>query len=127
MDNDFELFRGKKFTDLCKDIYANQESRKEQIEVLISELRPLVKKVEDAMIVVPLIKDYLNVSVANDEHLVRLAGIIQKIMTANAQTPDGSPVAMTDAERKEIMEQVDAIKKQSETTIMVAKIKKDKE
>jgi hypothetical protein len=126
MDTEFELFKGKNFRDLCQDIYANQENRKEQIEVLIAELRPLVKKVEDAMIIVPLIKDYLNVSVANDEHLVRLAGIIQKIMAANANVPEGGPVAMTEAERKEIMAQVDAIKKQSDA-ITVKKIKKVEE
>jgi CRISPR/Cas system-associated endoribonuclease Cas2 len=121
MDTDFELFKGKNFKDLCRDIYSNQETRKEQIEVLISELRPLVKKVEDAMIIVPLIKDYLNVSVSNDEHLVRLAAIIQKIMTANSQIPEGGPVSITDQERKEIMAQVDAIKKQSDS-ITVKKI-----
>lgn len=124
MDNDFELFKGKSFQDLCRDIYSNQETRKEQIEVLIAELRPLVKKVEDAMIVVPLIKDYLNVSVSNDEHLVRLAAIIQKIMTANANVPEGGPVSMSEAERREIMESVDAIKKQSEA-ITVKKISKE--
>lgn len=121
MDADFELFKGKNFRDLCRDIYSNQENRKEQIEVLISELRPLVKKVEDAMIVVPLIKDYLNVSVSNDEHLVRLAAIIQKIMTANSQVPEGGPLSMSEQERKEIMAQVDLIKNQSDS-ITVKKI-----
>ena len=121
MDADFELFKGKNFRDLCRDIYSNQENRKEQIEILISELRPLVKKVEDAMIIVPLIKDYLNVSVSNDEHLVRLAAIIQKIMTANSQVPEGGPLSMSEQERKEIMAQVDLIKNQSES-ITVKKI-----
>jgi hypothetical protein len=121
-NNDFELYKGKHFTDLCRDIYTNQETRKEQIEVLISELRPLVKKVEDAMIVVPLIKDYLNVSVANDEHLVKLAQIVQKIMTANVKDADGNPAAMTESEKKELWDQAEALKKASQ--MVVAKIEK---
>jgi hypothetical protein len=110
MENDFELFKGKKFKDLCRDIYSNQESKKEQIEVLISELRPLIKKVEDAMIVVPLIKDYLNVGVCNDELLVRLAGIIQKLMSAESKAPDGNPIGLTAEEKKSLWDQVEAIR-----------------
>lgn len=125
MDNDFELFKGKNFKDLCRDIYSNQEARKEQIEVLITELSPLIKKVEDAMIVVPLIKDYLNVSVSNDEHLVRLAAIIQKIMTAKVQTPEGGAMVISDQERKELMAQVEAIKQADK--LVVKKISKEKE
>ena len=125
MDNEFELFKGKKFTDLCKDIYSNQESKKEQIEVLISELRPLIKKVEDAMIVVPLIKDYLNVSVANDEHLVKLAGIIQKIMTSQSQNPDGTPGGMTAEEKNALWAEAEALRKASQ--LVVKKIEKDEE
>ena len=117
MDTDFEIFKGKKFNDLCRDIYSNQESKKEQIEVLISELRPLIKKVEDAMIIVPLIKDYLNVSVSNDELLVRLAGIIQKIMTADAQTLDGNPISMTDAEKKALWDQVESLRESDKIVV----------
>lgn len=117
MDNEFEIFKGKKFTDLCKDIYSNQESKKEQIEVLITELRPLIKKVEDAMIVVPLIKDYLNVSVANDEHLVKLAGIIQKIMTSQNTNADGTPGGMTAEEKKELWEEAEALRRASELIV----------
>jgi hypothetical protein len=126
MDTEFELFKGKKFTDLCRDIYTNQESQKERIEVLISELRPLIKKVEDAMIVVPLIKDYLNVSVSNDEHLVKLAAIIQKIMTSNAGNPADGPLIMTDAERKELWAAAESLRENGQN-IVVKTIKKDDE
>ena len=125
MDTEFELFKGKSFKDLCRDIYTNQESKKEQIEVLISELRPLIKKVEDAMIVVPLIKDYLGISVSNDELLVRLAAVIQKIMVTEAQAPDGNPIGLTETERKSLWDQVEAIKQADK--IVVQKLSSKKE
>lgn len=110
MDMDFELYKGKSFKDLCKDIYSNQENRKEQIEVFIADLRPLIKNVNDAMIVVPLIKGYLDTANTNDDHLVRLAAIIQKIMTAHAQTEDGSSLGLTEAEKKSLMAEIESIK-----------------
>ena len=125
MDTEFELFKGKKFTDLCRDIYTNQESKKEQIEVLISELRSLIKKVEDAMIVVPLIRDYLGISVSNDELLVRLAAVIQKIITTEAQAPDGNPIGLTEAERKSLWDQVEAIKQADKVVVQKLGSKKE--
>jgi hypothetical protein len=110
MDMDFELYKGKSFKDLCKDIYSNQENRKEQIEVFIDDLRPLIKNVNDAMIVVPLIKGYLDTANTNDDHLVRLAAIIQKIMAAHAQTEDGSSLGLTEEEKKSLMSEIEAIK-----------------
>lgn len=111
MDTDFEIFKGKSFKDLCRDIYSNQENRKEQIELLISELRPLVKSVNDAMIVVPLIKEYIVAGTTSDEHLVRLAAIIQKILTAQAQAEaDGvGPGLISEEEKKQLFEEVKAV------------------
>jgi hypothetical protein len=125
IDSEFELFKGKNFKDLCRDIYTNQESKKEQIEVLISELRPLIKKVEDAMIVVPLIKDYLSISVSNDELLVRLAAVIQKIMVTEAQAPDGNPIGLSEAERKSLWDQVEAIKQADKVVVQKLNSKKE--
>ena len=110
MDTDFELYKGKSFKDLCKDIYANQEERKGQIEVFIGDLRPLIKNVNDAMVVVPLIKGYLDTANTNDDHLVKLASIIQKIMTANAQSEDGTTLGLSEAEKKELMSEIESIK-----------------
>lgn len=112
MDTDFELFKGKSFKELCQDIYSNHEKRKEQVDVFIADLRPLIKNVNDAMIIVPLIKGYLDTGNTNDEHLIRLAAIIQKIMTAAAQTEaEGGTFGLTEAEKKELMAEIDAIQK----------------
>lgn len=125
MDNDYELYKGKSFKDLCQDIYSNHEKRKEQVEVFIADLRPLIKNVNDAMIIVPLIKGYLDTGNTNDEHLIRLAAIIQKIMTAHAQSEaDGSTFGLTEQEKKELMAEIDAIQKSD--AIVVKKLAEEK-
>jgi hypothetical protein len=127
MDTDFELYKGKSFKDLCKDIYSNQENRKEQIETFIDDLRPLIKNVNDAMIVVPLIKGYLDTGNTNDDHLVRLAAIIQKIMTAKSQSDESGNLGMTDEEKKVLMAQIEsemeAIKKSD--LVVIKKLSKE--
>ena len=109
---DYEVFKGVGFKDLCENIYKNQLARKEQIDVLISELRPLIKSVNDAMVVVPLIKGYMDTANTNDDHLVRLAAIIQKLMTAQAGPGGdiGNAAGLTEEEKKQIMAEIEAMK-----------------
>jgi hypothetical protein len=109
---DYEVFKGVGFKDLCQNIYQNQLARKEQIDVLISELRPLIKSVNDAMVVVPLIKGYMDTGNTNDDHLVRLAAIIQKLMTAQAGPSGdlGGSVGLTEEEKKQIMAEIEGMK-----------------
>ena len=107
METDFELFDGKSFKDLCKDIVTNQSNRKEQIEVFIGDLRPMIKTINDAMQVVPLIKQYIDAGISNDEHLVKLAQICQRIMAIQASVEaNGGSYGLTEEEKKELMAQV---------------------
>ena len=76
-----EIFEGKSFEDLTKDIYTNTSDRKKQIDLLISEIHGFITTIDDVVMVAPIIKEYMDVAVKNDEHLVKLAGVIQRIMS----------------------------------------------
>ncbi len=122
--NDIELYKWKNFSSLCKEIVINQNEKKDQLDILVSELRGLIKTVNDAIVVVPLIKEYLDVGVKNDEQLVKLAAIIQRILSRPNDGADaGSPFMMTDAERKQLMDEVEILKKDNHTSIKVKDIK----
>lgn len=126
MDLEFELYKGKSFKDLCKDIYTNQEQRKDQIDVFIKELRSLIKNVNDAMVVVPMIKGYLDTANSNDDHLVKLASIVQKIMTASAVAEaNGTGLGLSESEKKELLAEIDQIGKSD--SIVVRKLPDTKE
>ena len=80
--NDIEVFKGKSLSNLFEDIYTNHTNKQKQIKDLISALTPLVEGIGDATLLVPLIKEYLDVDIKNDEQLVKLAQIVQRIDSA---------------------------------------------
>ena len=114
--HEFEIYKGKSFAALCKEIVVNRNEKKDQLDVLVSELRNLIKGVNDAIVVVPLIKDYLDVGVRNDEQLVKLAAIIQRILSKqNEGVDDVGTLQITDEERKELLKEVENLKKSVST------------
>ena len=117
MSGEFELFNGTSFSDLMRDVYHNSKKKSRQIDSLIQELRPMIKNVGDATVMVPLIKDYLEVSVKNDDALVKLAAIVQRLVSASARDDDGNEFGMTDEERRRLLEEAEEeIKSIQETT-----------
>lgn len=78
MDYEFELYKGKKYSDLLEDIVNNHKAKQTQIKALVSQLVDMVSEPGDAVIVVPLIKGYLDSDIKNDEALVKVAQIASK-------------------------------------------------
>jgi hypothetical protein len=111
MDFDIEIFKGKSFSDLMKDIYSNSSKKDRQINMLIGELRPLIKNVGDATIIVPLIKEYLEVGVKNDEHLVKLAAVVQRLVSTSnrVQAETGNSWMLSEDEKRQLMGELDEI------------------
>lgn len=82
---DNEVFRGKTMSDLFSEIYDNSKETKSQVKTLITGLKDLIENIGDATLIVPLIKEYLEISVKNDEHLIKLATVIQRIEAVQAK------------------------------------------
>lgn len=72
------IFGKKTVSDVLKEIYDNSRNKEKQINALIGELKPLVENVGDATVVVPMIKEYLEVGVKNDEHLIKMVALVQR-------------------------------------------------
>lgn len=106
----FELYKGKNFASLCKDIVTNQNNKRDQLDILINELRTYVKTVNDAIVIIPMIRDYFDIGVKNDEQLVKLAMVIQRIICKGNDNAEGESLTLTDEERKQLMQEVDAVK-----------------
>ena len=83
------LFDDKSFSDLLKEIHGNQKKKAKQLASLIAELRPLVQSLGDAPVIVPLIKEYMEISVKNDDQLIKMAAIVQRLSTGAANSGDG--------------------------------------
>ena len=97
-----EIFKGKTFQDLTKDIYENTTNKKKQIDLLISEIHGFITTIDDVIMVAPIIKEYMEVSVKNDEHLVKLGGVLQRIISKSSGANEES-MLLSDSEKDELM------------------------
>lgn len=102
MDVKDELFKGKTFSDLMSDVYHNSKKKDRQINQMISQLQPLIRNASDATIIVPLIKEYLDVAVKNDDHLVKLTAIVQRYISTT-QTISGDSSILSESEKVQLL------------------------
>jgi len=108
---DVQLFGTKTFSDLLKDIYENQKKKDRQINLLIADLKPLISNISDAALLVPVIKDYMEVAVKNDEHLVKLAAVVQRMVNNKAE--EGTSF-LTDDEKDALLKEIKDISESHE-------------
>ena len=119
MSNDYEIFEGKTLSDVFKDIYDNSKTNKQQLEVLMKEVVGFIKYGDTAVQIIPMLIEYLEINVKNDEQLVKLATIVQRITAAERRVSDsGDEFGLSEAEKKQLM---DAI----ESDVQELQIKKD--
>ena len=102
MSENKEIFKGKTFQDLTKDIYENTTKRKTQIDLLISEIHGFIQTIDDVVMVAPIIKEYMDTAVKNDEHLVKLAGVLQRIIGKSSGANEES-MLLSESEKDELM------------------------
>ena len=94
----------KKFSDLLKEIYDNQKKKEAQISALIGELKPLINDIGDATLIVPLIKEYMELGIKNDEQLIKMATIIQRALASGKSEEEG--FGMTEKEKAQLLSEV---------------------
>lgn len=104
-----EIFKGKSLSDLFSEIYDNSRKKDKQISTLISELKPLIEDVGDATLVVPMIKEYLEIGVKNDEQLVKIATIVQRLETSMQKGTGGEADWFDSAELQALLEESEDI------------------
>ena len=100
------IFKKKKFSDILSEIYDNQKKKEAQITGLISELKPLVQDIGDATLIVPLIKEYMEIGIRNDEQLIKMATIVQRVL--NNSTSEDS-LGITEEEKQQLIEELDKL------------------
>lgn len=107
------LFDGKTSADIFKEIYHNSKKKDKQINSLIGELKPLIQNIGDAPVVVPLIKEYLEIGVKNDEHLIKMMGVIQRMN--NNSLSQGNEL-LTEDELKQLQQIAEDVAKNEKNT-----------
>ena len=103
MEKDFNIFDDKNFSDLSRDIYENNKLKKTQIDLLIQEVHGYIQGIEDIAIVGPVLKELFDVAVKNDDNLLKLATVIQRIMSKHQTIDDSDIGLLSDEEKEELM------------------------
>ena len=109
MAKDYEIFEGKTLSDVFKDIYDNSKTNKTQLEVLMKEVVGFIKDGDTAVQIIPMLKEYLEINVKNDEQHVKLATIVQRITAAEKRVSDsGDEFGLSEAEKEQLMNAIES-------------------
>ena len=106
MSTDFELFPGKNLSGLFKDIYDNQQNKKQRISELIAEMKKVIRHAGDMAVIGPIIKDLVDTSVKNDDALIKMAAIAQRIIGAQHKA-EGDSGFLSDEEKEQLLKQLE--------------------
>ena len=107
MSNDYEIFEGKSLSSLFKDIYNNSGRNKKQLEILVKEVSGFIKDGDMAVQLIPMIKEYLEINVKNDELLVKLASIVQRLIQAENKSVNSDEFSLSDNEKEQLLRSLD--------------------
>ena len=100
---DYEIFEGKSLSSLFKDIYDNTEYNKKQLDILTKELVQFIKDGDTAVQIVPMIKEYLEINVKNDDQLVKMAGIVQRLISTEQKAGSEDEYGVSEEEKNQLL------------------------
>ena len=101
------VFGKKKFSNLLEEIYNDQKKKENQISALISELKPLISDIGDATLIVPLIKEYMDIGVKNDDLLIKMATLVQRALNAEANGDES--FGISEDEKEQLLAEINKI------------------
>ena len=107
MSNDYEILECKSLSSLFKDIYSNSKRNKTQLEILVKEVSGFIKDGDMAVQLIPMIKEYLEINVKNDELLVKLASIVQRLIQAENKSTSSDDFSLSDSEKAQLLSNLD--------------------
>ena len=109
MANDYEIFKGKSLSNLFEDIYKNTERNKTQLEVLMKEVTSFIKDGDTAVQIIPMLKEYLEINVKNDDQLVKMAAIVQRIIATEGKAGSEDEFGLSEAEKEQLLNAVEDV------------------
>jgi hypothetical protein len=68
----------------------------------------MVSDIGDATLIVPLIKEYMEIGVKNDDALIKMATLVQRAL--NSSNEDGG-LGISDEEKAQLLEEMEKLQK----------------
>ena len=109
--SDYKVFKEKSLADIFEDIYNNSADNKKQLDVLIREVVQFIKDGDTAVQLIPAIKEYLDIKVKNDEQLVKMASIVQRLVVGEQKGSSEVEFGLSDTEKSELLKSLEPVAK----------------
>ncbi len=109
MSQDYKVFEDKSLSDLFKDIYENSKTNKQQLDVLLREVVGFVKDGDTAIQLIPAIKEYLGIKVKNDEQLIKLAQVVQRLISGESKGGAEVEFGLSDKEKEDLIKSLEPV------------------
>jgi hypothetical protein len=114
--DDVTLFGNTSLSDIFKQIHRNNKDTDKQINELIDALKPLASSnAGSAVMLMPTVKDLIDVNVKNNEQLIKMAGIAQRASTASAN--NNQDVFFDPSEIQQLLEEQRAVQVEGQKLI----------
>ena len=69
----------------------------------MKEVVGFIKDGDTAVQIIPMLKEYLEINVKNDDQLVKVAAIVQRIIAAESKGGSDDEIGLSDAEKEQLM------------------------
>jgi hypothetical protein len=101
--SEVEVFEGKTFSELLSDIYHTSVNQREEIVGLIETMSKTMTTSVDVINIAPIIQQYLEVAVKNDDQLTKIAAIVQRIISAEQNASTQNSELLSEAEKEQLI------------------------
>ena len=109
--DDVTLFGNTTLSDIFKQIHKNNKDIDKQIEGLVDAIKPLAtSNAGSAVMLMPTVKDLIDVNVKNNDQLIKMAAIAQRASSNAASSAESGFFDM--AEVQQLIEEQKAIQEQ---------------
>lgn len=99
-----KAFKDTSLGDILEEAHDRSNEQKKLVERLIDQLSDFMETEDDAVALVPLIKEYLEINVQNNEQLVKIAQVVQRMYNTaiKQEGKDDGGGGFSDDERDEL-------------------------
>ena len=124
--DDVTIFGNTSLSDLFKQIHKNNKDIDKQIGEFIDTMKPMATaNAGSATMLMPTVKDLIDVNVKNNEQLIKMAAIAQRAATSNSSSADSlidmSEIEALLAEQKNIQEEGKKLLEQAPKVLQLEK------
>ena len=86
----------------------NSNRNKEQLEVLMKEVVGFIKDGDTAVQIIPMLKEYLEINVKNDEQLVKIAAIVQRLASSDSKGAEAE-FGLSEEEKEQLLGSLESV------------------